>query len=59
MQVSYVDKNMLEQSSTIPYSIYKENLNYTLGLTLSTPSLVSYFVDKRSSKFYNLKLSLV
>ena len=34
MQVSYVEKNMVEQS------IYKEYLNHTLGLTLSTPGLV-------------------
>ena len=40
MQVSHVDKNMLEQSSTLPQSIFKEDLNHTLGLTLSTPGLV-------------------
>ena len=35
MQVYHVDKNMVEQSSTVPQSIYKEYLNHTLGLTLS------------------------
>ena len=34
MQVSHVEKNMVEQS------IYKEYFNHTLGLTLSTPGLV-------------------
>ena len=36
MQVSHVEKNMVEQSSTST----KENLNHTLGLTLSTRGLV-------------------
>ena len=42
MQVSHVEKNMVDQSSTVSnnLSIYKEYLNHTLGLTLSTPSLV-------------------
>jgi len=31
MQVSHVEKNMLEQSSTVPNSL-KEYLNHTLGL---------------------------
>ena len=39
MQVYYVDKNMVEHSSTVPYSINKEYLNHTLGLTLSTSGL--------------------
>ena len=35
MQVSHVEKNMVEQSSTVPNSlVYKEYLNHTLGLTL-------------------------
>ena len=38
MQVSHVDKKMVKQYSTI--SLTKENLNPTLGLTLSTPGLV-------------------
>ena len=42
MQVSHVEKNMVEQSSTVPnsQSTYKEYLNHTLGLTLSTLGLV-------------------
>ena len=44
MQVSHVEKNMVEPSSTVSNSqIYKEYLNHTLGLTLSTPSLVYIF----------------
>ena len=39
MQVSYVEKNMVEQSSTDPNS---QSLNHTLGLTLSTPGLVLF-----------------
>ena len=39
-----VDKNMVEQSSTSSFSslvlFYKEDLNPTLGFTLSTPCLV-------------------
>ena len=38
MQVYHVNKNMVEQSLAL--SIYKEYLNHTLGLTLSTPDLV-------------------
>ena len=41
MQVSHVDKDMLEQSYTIPQSISKEYLIHPLGLTLSTPGLVN------------------
>ena len=41
MQVSHVEKNMVKQSSTVPQSIYKEQLNHTFGLTFSTPGLVS------------------
>ena len=43
MQVSHVEKNMVEQSSTGPNSQSigsREYLNHSLGLTLSTPSLV-------------------
>ena len=42
MQVSHVEKNMIEQSSTVPNSQTKDYLNHTLGLTLSlsTPGLV-------------------
>ena len=39
MQVYYVDKNMVEHSSTVPYSINQEYLNHTLCLTLSTSGL--------------------
>ena len=43
IQVSHVEKNMVEKSSTVPKkSIYKEYFNPTLGLTLSTPGLVQY-----------------
>ena len=38
--MDHVEKNMVQQSSTVPLSIYKEDLNHTLGLTLSTPGLV-------------------
>ena len=37
MQAFHVDKIMMEQSSTVPQSIYKEYLNQTLGLTFSAP----------------------
>ena len=51
MQVSHVEKNMVEveQSSTVPnpLSIYKKNLNHTLGLTLSTPGLVKFSSNPR------------
>ena len=40
MQVSHVDKDMVEQSHTTPQSICKQYLNHPLGLTLSTTSLV-------------------
>ena len=40
LQVSHVDKDMVEQSHTTPYTICKEYLNHPLGLTLSTPGLV-------------------
>ena len=43
MQVSHVDKDMVEQSHTTPKSICKEYLNHPLGLTLSTPGLVSHY----------------
>ena len=33
---------MVEQSQTTPESICKEYMNHPLGLTLSTPGLVSY-----------------
>ena len=44
MQVSHVEKNMVEQSSTVPnsQSFRSMYLNHNLGLTLSTPSLVHY-----------------
>ena len=40
IQVSHVEKNIVEQSSTIP-----KYLNHTLGLTLSTPSLVNIILN--------------
>ena len=43
MQVYRVDKNMMEQISTVPYSIYREDLNPTMSLTSSTPGLVIVF----------------
>ena len=44
MQVSHVDKNMVEQSSP---TIYKEYLKHTLGLTLVTPGLVIFSFPTR------------
>ena len=46
--ISHVEKNMVEQSSTVLNSqsiTYKEYLNHILGLTLSTPGLV-FFLDQ-------------
>ena len=40
MKVSNVDKDMVEQSTTVPNSQSITYLNHTLGLTLSTPGLV-------------------
>ena len=41
MQVSHVDKNMVEQSIIVPISQSKmKYLNHTLGLNLSNPGLV-------------------
>ena len=40
MQVSHVEKNMVEQSSTVPNSQSKWSAYHSLGLTLSTPGLV-------------------
>ena len=43
MQVSHIDKKMVEQSSTVPYSIYnREYLPPSWSLTLSTPGQVSF-----------------
>ena len=42
MQV--IDKAILKQSHTTPYSICKEYLNHPLGLTLSIPGLVESYV---------------
>ena len=64
MEVSHAEKNMVEQSSTVPYSqsiICKEYLNHTLGLTLSTPGLVIRYLgldlfDPRSSCLLSLYL---
>ena len=45
MQVYYVEKNIMEQSSIVPnslYIIYKEYLDHTLGLAISTPGLVNF-----------------
>ena len=50
MQVSHENKNMVEKSSTVPQSIYKEDLNHTLGLTLSAPSLVHVFCQVKFIK---------
>ena len=36
---SHVEKNMVEQSHSSLYLIYKEYLNHTFGLTLSTLGL--------------------
>ena len=46
-RMDQMDKDMVEQSHTTPYSIWKEYLNHPLGLTLSTPGLV---VDKPKAK---------
>ena len=42
LHFSNMEKDMVEQSSTVPYSksTYKEDLNPALGLTLLTPGLV-------------------
>ena len=51
MQVSHVEKNMVDQSSPVPnIQNYKEYLNQTLGLTLSTPGLVVAVVKSQSPK---------
>ena len=63
MQVSHVDKDMVEQSHTTPSSICEEYLNHPLGLTLSTPGLVFtylltffvefFFSEKTRKKVFN------
>ena len=43
MQVSYVDKDIVTQSNTTlaHWSIYKEDLDHVLGLTVATSGLVN------------------
>ena len=50
MQVSHVDKDMVEQSHTTPSSIFKDYLNHPLGLALSTPGLVVYYIHQSINK---------
>ena len=52
MKVSHVEKNMVEQSSTVPNTL-KLYLNHTLGLTLSTPGLVI------SSRLKAIRITLI
>ena len=52
--ISHVDKDMVEQYHTNPQSISKEYLNHPLGLTLSTPGLVS-IIDLGSPGCINTK----
>ena len=59
MHVSHVEKNMVEQSSTVPNTIYKEYLNHTLGLTLSTPGLVIYIDVDIDIAMCNFKVVVV
>ena len=60
MQVSHVDKNMVEQSTTVPQSIYKRGLNPTLGLTLLTPGLVLIKIRYQSFSMYkHFSMSLI
>ena len=59
MQVSHVDKNMVEQSSTVPLSIYKEYLNPALGLTLSPPGLVAFKVSFPSVKYFDMQTHVI
>ena len=50
---------MVEQSSTVPQSIYKEDLNHTLGLTLSTPGLVNFLFPELQYVKKNLIWTIV
>ena len=59
MQVNHVDKNMVEQSSTVPSSINKEYLKHTLGLTLSTPGLVNVLILSLSKNSIKVKVRVV